>query len=328
MSRPQRRADPAAAEHDRIGTLEDPGGVTLHDAPALPRARGPVRFRRAGAFDPSPGRRLVLGSRQGRLGRRSRSRLIQLHCGAVLPRCQTPKTTPRDCAPHGALHVVGPRGWYVSVVDRAGGGAAGRRDGRAQDLKIGLKTEPSSLDPQYHNLAANNQIAAHIFEPLIAKDDKQLPIPGLAVVVEDDQRHGVGVQASPGREVPGRLAVHRRGRGLHLRARAPRCRTARRPSPLVTRQMTALEIVDPLTLRITTARPRRCCRSIFPALPDPVAHRRRRRRAGRQDDGRAQPRRGAGRHRPVQVRRRGSAAPSSCSRATTAIGGRSPPGRK
>ncbi len=24
------------AEHDRIGTLEDPGGVTLHDAPSLP----------------------------------------------------------------------------------------------------------------------------------------------------------------------------------------------------------------------------------------------------------------------------------------------------
>src|SRR5476649_3037026 len=50
----------------------------------------------------------------------------------------------------------------------------------AQELKIGLKTEPSSLDPQYHNLGPNNQIAAHIFDPLIAKDDKQLPIPALA----------------------------------------------------------------------------------------------------------------------------------------------------
>ena len=51
----------------------------------------------------------------------------------------------------------------------------------SQELKIGLKTEPSSLDPQYHNLGPNNQIASHLFDPLVAKDDKQLPIPGLAL---------------------------------------------------------------------------------------------------------------------------------------------------
>jgi peptide/nickel transport system substrate-binding protein len=32
----------------------------------------------------------------------------------------------------------------------------------AQELKIGLKTEPSSLDPQYHALTPNLQVAFYI----------------------------------------------------------------------------------------------------------------------------------------------------------------------
>ena len=67
----------------------------------------------------------------------------------------------------------------------------------AQDLRIGLKAEPTSLDPQYQNFAANNQIALSIFEPLVARDAQQLLVPALAAVVEADQRHGVGVQAPP-----------------------------------------------------------------------------------------------------------------------------------
>src|SRR4051794_22996100 len=51
----------------------------------------------------------------------------------------------------------------------------------AQELRIGLKTEPSSLDPQYHNLGPNNQIAQHLFDALIAKDAQQQPVPALAL---------------------------------------------------------------------------------------------------------------------------------------------------
>ena len=52
----------------------------------------------------------------------------------------------------------------------------------AQDLRIGLKAEPSSLDPQYQNLAANSQVyALTIFEPLVARDAQQRLVPALAL---------------------------------------------------------------------------------------------------------------------------------------------------
>ncbi len=121
----------------------------------------------------------------------------------------------------------------------------------AQELKIGLKTEPSSLDPQYHNLGPNNQIASHLFDPLVAKDDKQLPIPGLALswktisdtVWEFKLRPNVKFQDGSPFTAEDVVFTYERA------AKVPNS-----PSPftLVTRQMTKLEIVDPLTLRITT----------------------------------------------------------------------------
>lgn len=51
----------------------------------------------------------------------------------------------------------------------------------AQDLRIGIQAEPSSMDPHFHNLTPNNQMARHIYEPLVFMDEKQAPIPGLAV---------------------------------------------------------------------------------------------------------------------------------------------------
>ncbi len=50
----------------------------------------------------------------------------------------------------------------------------------AQTLTIGLGTEPTSIDPHYHNLGPNNQIAQHIFSRLIEQDEKQRLTPGLA----------------------------------------------------------------------------------------------------------------------------------------------------
>lgn len=51
---------------------------------------------------------------------------------------------------------------------------------QAQELRIGLSAEPSALDPHYHNLGPNNQIARTIFDTLIRDDEAQRPIPGLA----------------------------------------------------------------------------------------------------------------------------------------------------
>lgn len=124
----------------------------------------------------------------------------------------------------------------------------------AQELKIGLKTEPSSLDPQYHNLGPNNQIALHLFDALIAKDDKQLPVPALALswkTVSDtvwEFKLRPNVKFHDGSPFTAEDVVF-------TYERAAKVPNSPSPFTLVTRQMTRLEIVDPLTLRITTSAP-------------------------------------------------------------------------
>lgn len=62
----------------------------------------------------------------------------------------------------------------VAIVAISAGGAA------AQDLTIGLSSEPTSMDPQFHNLATNTQVRLNIFESLIAQDAVQGLEPSLA----------------------------------------------------------------------------------------------------------------------------------------------------
>ncbi|HEY2255251.1 MAG TPA: ABC transporter substrate-binding protein, partial [Variovorax sp.] len=50
----------------------------------------------------------------------------------------------------------------------------------AQEIKIGLKTEPTALDPQFFLLTSNLQVAAHIFEGLTRLDEKIQVQPSLA----------------------------------------------------------------------------------------------------------------------------------------------------
>jgi len=51
----------------------------------------------------------------------------------------------------------------------------------AKVLRAGIKGEPSSIDPHYHNLTPNNALSREIFDRLIMPDDKQQLMPGLAV---------------------------------------------------------------------------------------------------------------------------------------------------
>lgn len=51
----------------------------------------------------------------------------------------------------------------------------------AERLTIGLASEPTSLDPHFHNLGPNNAMSVHIFDRLIAQDERQRLSPGLAV---------------------------------------------------------------------------------------------------------------------------------------------------
>jgi peptide/nickel transport system substrate-binding protein len=51
----------------------------------------------------------------------------------------------------------------------------------AAELTLGIASEPSAMDPHYHNLGPNNATRHHIFDSLIIQDAKQQLTPGLAV---------------------------------------------------------------------------------------------------------------------------------------------------
>jgi peptide/nickel transport system substrate-binding protein len=124
----------------------------------------------------------------------------------------------------------------------------------SQELTIGLKAEPTSLDPQYHNLAANNQIALQLFDPLVARDAQQLPVPALALSwkpVGDtvwEFKLRPDVKFHDGSPFTAQDVVF-------TFERAAKVPNSPSPFTLLTRQITKLEIVDPLTLRITTGSP-------------------------------------------------------------------------
>src|SRR5882757_10063968 len=48
-----------------------------------------------------------------------------------------------------------------------------------QELRIGLATEPTSVDPLFHTFNPNNQLARHIFDRLVHQDTQQRLTPGL-----------------------------------------------------------------------------------------------------------------------------------------------------
>ncbi len=50
----------------------------------------------------------------------------------------------------------------------------------AADLTIGLGTDVTALDPHYHNVTPNNNVAAHIFGYLVQRNEKSQLEPGLA----------------------------------------------------------------------------------------------------------------------------------------------------
>lgn len=52
---------------------------------------------------------------------------------------------------------------------------------RAQELRIALAAEPSSIDPEYHTLTPNNAVAREIFDQLVEYDEKERLVPGLAL---------------------------------------------------------------------------------------------------------------------------------------------------
>ncbi len=126
--------------------------------------------------------------------------------------------------------------------------------GWAAVLKIGIKSEPSSMDPHYHNLTPNNMMAMYVFDKLVMQDEKQNLKPGLAISwrpVDDltwefKLRPGVKFHdGSPFTAEDVKFTLER----------APQVPNSPSSFARYIKHITRIEVVDPLTIRLHTSAP-------------------------------------------------------------------------
>ncbi|MFP3890534.1 ABC transporter substrate-binding protein [uncultured Ralstonia sp.] len=130
-------------------------------------------------------------------------------------------------------------------------------------LVIGLSGDITSLDPHFHNVTPNSNVAEHMFETLIAKDDKMRLKPGLAVswkAVSDtlwEIKLRPGVHFHDGSEFTSADVVY-------SLARPATIKNSPSPFTIYTRGFKEVTAVDKLTVRITTNGP-------YPLVPNDLS---------------------------------------------------------
>ncbi len=129
----------------------------------------------------------------------------------------------------------------------------------AQDLTVGLSANVTSIDPQFHNLTPNSNVAAHIFDRLILKDEHQRLMPGLAVewkAIDDttwEFKLRKGVKFHDGSEFTADDVVS-------TLKRVPWVPNSPSSFRIYTQAVIGWDILDPYTIRFRTA-------SVYPLLP-------------------------------------------------------------
>ncbi|MFN3147502.1 MAG: ABC transporter substrate-binding protein [Paracoccaceae bacterium] len=129
----------------------------------------------------------------------------------------------------------------------------------AQELRIGLASEPSSADPHFHNLGPNNQLRRNVFESLVGTDEQQKLFPQLAVSWRplDDTRWEFklreGVTFSDGSTFDAYDVIY-------SVCRIPGVPDSPSLFTTYTKAVTDFEVPDPMTLIVHTASP-------YPLLP-------------------------------------------------------------
>jgi len=124
----------------------------------------------------------------------------------------------------------------------------------AQELKIAVAADVTSIDPHFFNLFPNNNIAEHIFDKLVQMDADSRMIPGLATTWKAidpttwEFKLRRGVKFHDGSELTAEDVAF----SIDRVAQIPNS-----PGPFVayTKAITGKEIVDPYTIRFKTAAP-------------------------------------------------------------------------
>src|SRR5437868_9796433 len=129
----------------------------------------------------------------------------------------------------------------------------------AANLTIGLGTDVTAIDPHYHNLTPNNNVAAHIYGYLVERNEKSQPIPGLATEWKTldpttwELKLRKGVKFHDGSEFTAADVVASIDR-------VPKVLNSPSPFTAYTKQIQKIEVVDPYTIRFKTATP-------YPLMP-------------------------------------------------------------
>ncbi|MEQ1773686.1 MAG: ABC transporter substrate-binding protein [Burkholderiales bacterium] len=134
---------------------------------------------------------------------------------------------------------------------------------RAADISIALGADVTSIDPHYHNLTPNNNVAEHVFETLVTKDSRSKLKPALAEswrAVDDltwEFKLRKGVKFHDGGDFTAQDVVFTLDRVPNV---------PNSPSSFVTysKQITEKIIVDPYTIRFKTATP-------YPLMPNDMS---------------------------------------------------------
>ena len=132
----------------------------------------------------------------------------------------------------------------------------------ARDLVVAIKTEPSSMDPQYHALTPNIQLSQTLFEPLVCADAEMLPKPCLAESWTAEGNTWTfklrpNVKFSDGSPFTAADV-------LFTFDRVPKVPNSPSSYKIYLQEITKVEAVDPFTVRITTEKP-------YPLLPTNMA---------------------------------------------------------
>ena len=133
----------------------------------------------------------------------------------------------------------------------------------AQDLTVGLSSSVTSIDPQFHNRTPNSNVAAHIFDRLILKDEHQRLVPGLATswkAIDDTTwefklRHDVKFHDGSDFTADDVVASLKR---------VPWVPNSPSSFRIYTQGIASWEVLDPYTIRFKTAAP-------YPLLPSDLS---------------------------------------------------------
>jgi len=129
----------------------------------------------------------------------------------------------------------------------------------AADLSIALGGDVTSMDPHFHNLTPNNNIAAHVFDTLVMKEPGGRIKPGLAEswrAVDEttwEFRLRKGVRFHDG-------SIFTAADVVFSLDRIPNVPNSPSPFTTYTKQVTETIVVDPWTLRLKSAAP-------YPQMP-------------------------------------------------------------